>query len=183
MAIASTILNCLTGYVGITTCTDEEPGSGLFIDSLPGVSPEMLQAIAEPNTPDYISEWSKIEHRAILAFRSLLLAKLNECYEIHNFSTAECIACENQDVLAVALWYLFGHYVMGAALASWTNSRFSTVDRQQVEELQADYYVQFERELTNAMRGIDLCQDKCIQQNEPGCVVPNGRISFRESLP
>jgi hypothetical protein len=179
--VGDTILTCLKDYIGLISCEVTEPGSGLFINSLPGISNELLQAITDYEAETYKATWDEIQQETILLFRSALLAELNKCYQINKMPTVECIACENKELLAVALWYLLGSMVMNTALKNWNNSRYSTIDRESVEEIRAEYRVSFERELTNAVQGIDVEKSDCLQK-ETTCLQQNGRIHYRESL-
>lgn len=181
MAIGTVILECLEDYIGLISCEEVTPGSGLFINSLPGISNELLQAITDYESESYTNTWRDLQKEAILLFRSSLLAELNKCYQINKMPTVECIACANKELLALALWYLLGSTIMNAALKDWNNSRYSTVDRQSVEEIRDEYRVSFERELTVAVQGVDVEDSPCIN-NENKCLQQNGRIHYRESL-
>lgn len=181
MATGTAILTCLTNYVGLQACEETEPGSSLFVNDLPGISSELVQMITEGEEETYLVTWAKIQQQAILMFRSKLLAQLNECYQINKMATVECIACENKELLSVALWYLMGFKITTWALNNWNNTRFSTVDRQSVEELGSQFYVDFEMELKNAVLGIDVENSDCIE-NEDSCIQANGRIHNRESM-
>lgn len=181
MAIAQVILTCLTGYIGIRTCADDQPGSGLYINDLPGISNEVLQMVTDYESETYLQTWKEIEERTILQYRTRLMAKLNECYQINQMDTVECIACENQELLALSLWYLFGYQIMVQALLNWNNTRFTTVDRVNVEEIRDYYFAEFERELTFAVQGIDVEDSDCVN-NEKECLQQNGKVHFRWSV-
>lgn len=181
MALASTILTCLTDYIGLVSCDQPEPGSSLFINDLPGISSELIQAITDYEAETYLKTWSIIQKETILLFRSRLLTELNKCYQINKMDIVECIACENKELLAVALWYLLGSQVMNWALKNWENSRYSTVDRQAVEEIRDDYRITFEQEIANAVQGIDVEKSDCVLKDNH-CLQQNGRIHYRESL-
>lgn len=182
MATAQTILECLTGFIGLRDCDAEtEPGSGLFINDLPGISSEVLQTITEAEEETYKTTWDNIERATILSFRSQLMAQVNKCFQINKMETVECLACENKDLLSISLWYLMGQQVMLWALYNWNNSRFSTVDKKSVEEITAYYSSQFDIEISSAVKGIDITCSACVN-NEKECVVQNGPIHQRWSL-
>jgi hypothetical protein len=181
MPVATVILECLTGFVGIHTCDTEEPGSGLYISDLPGISTELIQAITNSEDETFVVTWEKIEKDTILSFRSQMLAKLNECLQINKMATVECLVCENADLLAVAYRYLLGKNLMIWALYNWENSRFSTVDKTAVEEIRDFFQVEYERELAAAVQGIDVVDSDCIV-NENACIQQNGNISYRDSV-
>lgn len=181
MAIGTQILACLTDYIGLKACEETQPGSGLFINDLPGISNELLQAITDYESETYLETWRQLQQEAILLFRSSLLAELNKCYQINKMPTVECIACENKELLALPLWYLLGSQVMNLALKNWNNTRFSTVDREAVEEIRDEYRARFETELANAVQGIDVEKSACLS-TENDCLQQNGRVHYRESL-
>lgn len=181
MPTGTVILACLTDFIGIKTCAETEPGSGFHVNDLPGISSEVLQVITEAEEETYLNTWNQIQKRTILMFRSMLMAQLNQCFQINKPETVECLACENKDLLSTALWYLMGQQSMVQALNNWNNSRYSTVDRQSVEEIRDYYYSQFEVELSNAVQGIDVGCSDCIN-NERNCVQQNGKIHTRYSL-
>ena len=39
-------MDCLTGYIGLKGCTEEQPGSGLWLNTLPGIPAALLTQIA-----------------------------------------------------------------------------------------------------------------------------------------
>lgn len=181
MANGAVILECLTGFVGVRSCFEGEPGSGYYINDLPGISSEVLQAITEAEEETYFNTWLNIQKRAILSFRSELLSKLRECYDIKQLDTVECLACENKDLLSTSLWYWLGVATMNQALMNWNNTRYTTVDREAVEEIRNFYQVEYEREIKNAVMGIDVENSACIN-TERSCLQQNGTYHFRESM-
>lgn len=183
MATGTLILECLTGYVGLMACGPviPEPESGLYINQLPGISNEVLQTITDAEEETFVNTWEQIEKRGILMFRSQLMGELNKCYQVNKMDTVECIACEHRELLSVAFWYLLGHLVMVQAIINWNHSHFTTVDRTSVEEIRDHYFNQFEIELQNAVKGINVEESTCIDTEEH-CLLQNGRIHFRDSL-
>lgn len=182
MAIGAVILECFVDYVGIQSCEDVVPGSGLYVSNLPGISNAVIQAATDKQHGTYLVTWANIQERAILAFRNHLLNKINECYKINKMDTVECLACENKELFALALQNLLGNYVMIEALFNWNNSRFSTVDKKGCEEIRDYYFDQFVIQLASAVKGIDILQSDCIVLDNQCRITPNGRLSYQESL-
>jgi hypothetical protein len=180
MATGTTILECLTGYIGLYSCDGLEPGSGLYINDLPGISSEVLQLITDPEEETFANTWANIEKRAILRFRTELLSQVNQCYQVNDMDVVECLACAYKDLLSVPLWYLLGNFAMIEALSSWQNSHLSTINRVSVEEIRDQYFVDFQRELAAAVKGIDVLNSDCIEKK--CCLPQNGRVFFRESM-
>lgn len=175
-----TILECFTGFIGILGCNAQAPGSGLYINSLPGVTLEMVDKIADSEQITYKGVWSEVEQRGILRFRTALMAKLNECYQINERTTVECIACENKDLLATSLWFLVGAELMIERIYSNRINRYTTIDKEQAEELRDHFTVEYEKELALAVQGINVEESDCIN-NEVDCLQQNGPIHWRES--
>lgn len=186
MAIGSVILACLFDYIGIERCDDPEtvePGSGLFISDLPGMTNAVIQAITDPEDETYIVTWKKIQNRAILTFRTHLLSELNKCLQINKMDTIECLACENKELFALALQNLLGSFTMIQALYNWNLSRYSTTDKKAVEDMKDYYFSQFQTELATAVQGIDILNSDCIVKENTCHVAKNGRISIQQSRP
>ena len=180
MADAPDILECLTGYVGIMGCGGNAPESGLYINSLPGITLEMVDKIATSEQVTYIGVWKEVEKRGLLKFRTAFMAALNKCYQINERATVSCIACENKDLLATSIWYLLGREIMDERIYSNRINRYTTIDRDQAIELRDHYQVTFEEELAAAIQGIDVEHSDCIA-NETDCPQQNGAIHYRES--
>lgn len=176
----ATIVECFTGFIGILGCNTSTPGSGLYINSLPGVTLEMVDKIADAEQVTYLGVWAEVEQRGILRFRTALMAKLNECYQINQRATVECIACENKDLLATSLWYLLGSELMVERIYSNRINRYTTIDKEQAVELRDHFSVEFERELALAVQGIDVESSDCVD-NETDCLQQNGPVHWRES--
>lgn len=175
------ILECYTGLVGILGCPGDEPGSGLYINSLPGVTLEMVDKIADSEQVTYLGVWQEIEKRGIMKFRTALMAGLNKCYQINQRATVECIACENSDLLVTSLWYLLGRELMDERIYSNRINRYTTIDLDEAKELRDHFLVTFEQELAAALQGIDVKNSDCLQ-DETDCLQQNGPLHYRESI-
>lgn len=178
MAVSDALIKCLTDYIGIYSCTEVVPESGLYINQLPGISNEVIQAITEPEDETYLKSWNEIQLRTILMFRTQFMTAVNKCFQVNDITQIECLACENKDLLAVAYWYLLGYNVMNQALANWNNSRFTTVDINNVTQVRDGFYSQFVTEITAATQGINIVDSDCINT----CVPESGPISYRWSV-
>ncbi|MCW3466497.1 hypothetical protein [Chitinophaga nivalis] len=181
MTESPSILQCLTGYIGLMGCGSAEPGSGLYINSLPGISLEMMDNIADAEQKTFLGVWNEIQKRGILSFRTYFMAQLNKCYQINQWDTVECLACENRDLLSTCLMYLLGHELMIERIYSNRINRYTTIDLDEAKELK-DYYIsKFQNELPLAVQGIDVEKSDCIVK-ETDCMQENGPIHYRESL-
>lgn len=176
------ILQCFTDFIGLQGCHLGEPASGLFINSLPGITLERVDKIADSEQVTYVGVWNDVQKRALLRFRTSFMAELNKCYQINERTTVECIACENKDLIATSLWYLLGHEMMIENIYSNRVNRYTTIDKEESKELSAFYLTRYEEELAAAVQGINVEQSDCLD-NETDCPIQqNGNIHFRESM-
>lgn len=83
------------------------------------------------------------------------------------------LICNNKEAFATALWYLCGAELMVQALAS-SRLNWITLDKEKLNELKNYFEAEYEKELTNVIRGIDLdTSDACVECNAP--------VTIRES--
>lgn len=61
-------MECLTNYIGIRHCSQEEPESGLYINNLPGMSTELVDKIANSEQITFLGVWEDVQKRAIGRF-------------------------------------------------------------------------------------------------------------------
>ena len=181
MAATPDILTCYDNLIGILGCNTVTPESGLYINSLPGITLEKVDSIADHEQKTYLGVWADVKQRAIMRFRTQLMAGLNNCYQINERSTVECIACEYSDLLASSLWYLIGIELMTEVIYSNRISRYTTIERDEAKELRDHYQVTFEEELRAALQGIDVKNSDCLI-DETDCPQQNGPIHYRDSI-
>lgn len=181
MADSPAILQCLTDFIGLMGCGSSEPGSGLYINSLPGISLEMMDNIADAEQKTFVGVWNEVQKRGIMSFRTQFMAQLNQCYQINQRDTVECLACDNKDLLATSLMYLLGHELMIERIYSNRINRYTTIDEEEAKELRDYYLSKFLDELPLAVQGIDVEDSDCIVK-ETDCLQENGPIHYRESL-
>lgn len=58
-------MDCLKDYIGLTGCGVQNPASGLFINSLPGISLKAIDSLADADQVNYVGVWNDIQIRAI----------------------------------------------------------------------------------------------------------------------
>lgn len=61
-------MDCLKNYIGIRHCSQEDPQSGLWINSLPGISTELADKIANSEQITFLGVWEDVQARAIGRF-------------------------------------------------------------------------------------------------------------------
>jgi hypothetical protein len=174
-------MDCLKGYIGILGCAApaETPGSGLYINQLPGVSLEVIEGIADDEQETYLGVWADVEMRGLLKFALAVKAELNKCYRTTDKEVVACLICGSKDLFAVALWYLLGCELMIERSSSTRLNRFTTIDREDAEKLKVEFFTEFQAALIDAVASIDPTDNDCVE----GCAESNADIRFVESTP
>lgn len=69
--------NCLHDYIGLRGCSTGQPVSGLYVDSLPGISRALLDAIADKEERTAEGVWENVQNLAIQQFEFDVLEALS----------------------------------------------------------------------------------------------------------
>lgn len=166
----------LKGFIGLSSTLNVEAAqSGLYVDELPDISMDVIGKLTNREEGDTINKWVEIEKRTLLKFRTLFITEVNKCHKIHDRDKCECLIDENRDLLATALWYLFGVEVMQERVAS-SKINAMTVDRTKNREIRQYYQDEFEKELAVAVAGINPHASTCFAPD--GEPEPNSVITF-----
>lgn len=79
-------MNCLKGYVGLNGCGVDTPVSGLFVNSLPGISLKTIDLTANSEQKTFFGVWNDIENRAIAKFKTDITARLASRYRLKSIN-------------------------------------------------------------------------------------------------
>lgn len=153
------MLDCLFGYVGLKTGEEavyDVPESGLFINSLPGISLQMVDKIAENEQVYYQGVWDDAQSEAAIRFKIDFISELLKCYQINRGCNYEEMICENKEVLVNAWRYLLGNQLMLFRLHTTRLNRFTTIDLKDAQELAAHYQVEYEAALKQVVQLVDV---------------------------
>jgi hypothetical protein len=190
-------MNCLANRIGLLGCgapsseaVTANPNATppvlaqpalpiLTINQLPGISLGNIEALADDEQETYLGVWADVSLRAMKKFELLVKAQFNRCYRLTDKTVIECIVCENKDLFDVALWYLHGAELMIERTSTDTLSRFTTIDIEKAEALKADFYIEFERSLKDAVESISPSDSDCVEE----CLECNQDIKFVYQLP
>jgi hypothetical protein len=169
-------MECFIDFVGLSYCPGiyEQPGSGIYLNSLPGISIQSIDAIADSEQTTYLGVWADVQSSAVAQFRIDVISELNKCFKLNRDCDYTTLICENRDVLTQAWKYYLGVWLMIFRLNTDRLNRYTTVDRKQAEELQAFYQVRYEDALNQGVLLMDT--DSC-------CMVCEGNPSFVYTLP
>lgn len=157
-------MNCLTDYIGIRVCSnDTPPESGLYINSLPGISLESIDKIADKDQVTYRGVWADAQDEAYQVFVIDFFAELMKCFQIQPYCDYEALLCKNKKTLSVAWKYLLGNQLMQYRLYTARLNYFTTVGLEDAEKLRDYYQVEYERALSKAAKLIDVssCRLQC----------------------
>lgn len=173
----ATVMECLKGYVGVAdVCSATAPESGLFITDLPGISLENIEATADGDQKTFLGVWASVEKRALLKLRSAALQEINKCYCISDITVIDCLVCDSLELFALPLWYLLGSELCYERMYSDSINRFTTIDKKKASDLRSDFLIDFQTELANAVKGIDVKGSDCVDDLTDG-----GNVRWIES--
>lgn len=159
------MLDCLIGYVGLKICGDEVSQSNLWINSLPGISLESIDKIADSEQVTYRGVWNDVQTEAAARFYVDVVNELTKCYSLQPYCDYEDIICDDANKLKLAnAWrYLIGNQLMLFRLYTTRLNRFTTVDKEQAERLLVHYQIEYEKALTLAAKLVNVSVCECIQ--------------------
>jgi len=152
------MLDCLIGYIGLTNCVGvyEAPESGLYINSLPGISLESIDKIADSEQITYVGVWSDAQTEAAARFRIDVIAEITKCHKIEPECDYDELICTNKETLVNAWRYLLGNQLMIFRLYTTRLNRFTTIDKEAAKELRDFYQVEYEKALSQAVKLMDV---------------------------
>jgi hypothetical protein len=77
-------MDCLIDYIGIREVAGTVPESGVYINSLPGISTEVIQLMADGEQITYKGVWDDVQTMAAKRLYADLIAKLKAKYKINS---------------------------------------------------------------------------------------------------
>lgn len=158
-------MECLIDYIGFFNCANADaPASGMYINTLPGISLESIDKIANNEQVTYLKVWQDAQAEASIRFKLDFIRKINECYTLSRKCDYEDIICDNIDHLLVAWRYLLGNQLMLYRIHSTRLNRFTTIDKKDAEDLAAFYYSEYVSALDTSMKLVDVsgcCEQEC----------------------
>lgn len=156
-------MDCLIDYIGIKVCGTETSGSGQFINSLPGISLESIDKIADAEQVTYKGAWRDVQVEAWDRFYVDVITELSKCYQLQPYCDYEELICENKSKLITAWKYLLGNQLMQFRLYTTRLNRFTTIDLKQAAELRDHYQVEYEKSLSLAAKIMNVASCECMQ--------------------
>lgn len=150
-------MNCFINHIGLSLCSGayESPASGIYINSLPGLSIESLDKIADQEQINYLGVWDDVQTNALAQFRLDLLSEVKKCYQLDNTCDLDEMFCDNIDDLTMAWKYLLGVWVLMFRINSNRLNRYTTLTIDQAKELMAFYQVKYEQAIAQGVQVMD----------------------------
>lgn len=160
-------MECFIDYIGLLNCTVgayESPPSGIYINSLPGISIENTDKIADAEQVTYRGVWVDVQAFALAQFRLDVLNEIKKCYDINADCDFDELICDNIEDLATAWKYLLGASLMIFRLNSDRINRWTTIGREEAKELRDFYMVEYQKALTQGVLIMDTsaCCLQCL---------------------
>lgn len=155
-------MDCLNDYIGIKVCGDETPESGIFINSLPGISLESIDKVANEDQITYLGLWADVQAEAAARFELDFTTEVTKCFKLNAYCDYEDLICENKEKLINPWRYLLGNQLMLFRIYSSRLNRFTTVDLDQARELRDYYQVEYEKAIQQAVQLVEL-GDCCLE--------------------
>jgi hypothetical protein len=149
-------MTCLKNYIGLKVCGTETSESGLYLNSLPGISLESVDKIADSEQITYAGVWDDVQTEAAARFYIDVVTAISECYSLNPYCDYEEIICDNKLKLANAWRYLLGNQLMIFRLYTTRLNRFTTIDAEKAGELRDFYQIEYEKALAQAVQIIDV---------------------------
>ncbi len=154
-------MECVRGYIGIKSCVSTViPGSGLYINSLPGISLEITEKIADSEQRNFLGAWKDIEERVVQKFSSEFQAGMVNKYSLVDCEecSLENLVCDNLDKFKLPLWYLYGVEWCAERIHSNRINRYTSIDLKKAKSLRAEFEVEFQRALGLAIDSLDCSE-------------------------
>ena len=166
-------MNCFLDYIGLSFCAGvyESPASGIYINSLPGISIESIDKTADQEQINYLGVWTDVQTNALAQFRIDVIAEINKCYTLNCDCDYDALICENIEVLTQAWKYVLGIWLLVFRINSNRLNRYTTLDVTQAKELLSFYQVEYEKFLSSSVKCMDVSSCELCCGNNPNFVV------------
>lgn len=161
-------MQCFIDHIGLSYCTRgvyDTPASGIYLNSLPGISIENIDKIADSEQISYLGVWADVQTFALAQFKLDVMTKIGECYKINTDCDYDEMICDNIEELTQAWKYLLGVSLMIFRLTSDRVNRWTTIQRDEAKELRDFYQIEYEKALKQGVLLMDTSE--CCLQCEP----------------
>jgi hypothetical protein len=159
-------MTCFIDHIGLAYCEPgvyNIPSSGIYLKSLPGISIESIDKIADSEQVTYLGVWDDVQTSALAQFKLDVINEMANCYQISKDCDYDALICENIEELTLAWKYLLGVWLMIFRLSTDRLNFFTTIDREQARELKDFYQLEYEKSLKQGVQlmNTDSCKLCC----------------------
>jgi hypothetical protein len=110
------MLTCWIDYIGLNNCVGvyNTSPSGHYINSLPGLTWDNIDNIADTEQRTWEGVWADVQQTAIARFYTDALTAIGSCFQLSKDCAYEDILCDedNMVILTNAWKYLLGAQIM-----------------------------------------------------------------------
>ena len=165
-------MQCFNDYIGLSFCAGayESPASGIYINSLPGISIESLDKIADQEQINYLGVWEDVQSNALAQFRIDIISEMNKCYSLNCDCDYDALICENDEVLTQAWKYILGIWILIFRINSNRFNLYTRLTIDQAKELKDFYQVEYEKFLTSGVSCMDVSSCELCCGSNPNVV-------------
>lgn len=151
------MLDCFIDFIGLSYCGGvyEQPGSGIYLNTLPGISIKSIDAIATSEQATYKKVWDDVQKSAVAQFKIDIMSELNKCVKLVRDCEYDTLICDNKEVLLQAWKYSLGVWLMIFRLNTDRLNIYTTVTRDEAKELKDFYQLQYEEALKQGVLLMD----------------------------
>lgn len=161
-------MTCFLNYIGLSYCLRgvyDVPASGIYLNSLPGISIENIDKIADSEQVTYLGVWDDVQKTALASFKLDVISEMNKCWKISKTCDYDSLICDNIEELALAWKYLLGVTLLLFRLNSDRINKWTTIGRDEAKELKDFYQIEYEKALKQGVLLMDT--DACCLECEP----------------
>lgn len=146
-------MNHLKDYIGIKGY-GTAPASGQYVNQLPGISLKSIQGIANSEQVTFLGVFDDVQERAWRRLSGDFKIQMRAKYCLNKDTDTDAII-EADKALFLNVWlYILGAELMFERLYSERINQFTTLGRDQAEELKDLYTGQYENALDDVMPAI-----------------------------
>jgi hypothetical protein len=97
-------MDCLTNYIGLRNCGLPTPGSNLYVNSLPGMSTELADKIANSEQTNFIGVWEDVQLRSIMRLKDDIINTMFEYVKFNEtvYQTRKLLKSQPAELIPIA---------------------------------------------------------------------------------
>ncbi len=81
-------MECLKDYIGVLGCGAPVPASGKYLNTLPGISLESIEKLANDEQKNFLGVWKNVQERALAKFKIEVTQKFSSEFKLKQIRTS-----------------------------------------------------------------------------------------------